>query len=419
MSQREDAVLPSAAIFMVVATVVSWLSWSKRTDRRKELKISNKATKHRSTRPSSEVSSSTDCNSRSDWPSHLQRALYKEERRGIMRPLITMKKPMYDNIVMLAPDGCTTLSTISRKKAQWYLQKGLATWHTTTLNGNARKDSVEASKRHNDLVADDDSLAIRLLFEPKVSAEPDKALQRYNTSFKSNCCVVCGAHCDYMRHYVVPYCYRMHFPSHYKTHLPHDVVLTCLSCHTHAERAAHRKMHQVEHDLRRAQRDSLHPTSAQAELVDKSVHQIQSAASALLHWPDRLPPKTLLAYQKRVQEWHLESMGSSSTNAPSDSDDNEANTAVSRTATLDPAVLHKACQLQSRRPNPHFVPGADLVIASLKLASEPNKFDPVALATFIRDWRRHFIDQLHPRHLPRGWSVQAAVHCDQHSLSSL
>jgi hypothetical protein len=230
---------------------------------------------------------------------------------------------------------------------------------------------------------------------------------------------VCGAHRDYMRHYVVPYCYRMHFPSHYKTHLPHDVVLLCLTCHAHAERAAHRRMHQVEQELRRAQRDSLHPTSAQAELVDKYLYQVQSAASALLHWPDRLPPDTILAYQRRVQEWYLGSKGSSSTNVSSASDDNNENAALHRTvASLDDAVLHKACQLQSRRPNPHFVPGADLVIASLKSkASEPNEFDPDALATFIRDWRQHFINQLHPRYLPRGWSVHAAVHCDRHSPS--
>jgi exonuclease 3'-5' domain-containing protein 2 len=418
MASREDAVLPSAAIFMVVAAVVSWLSWSKRMDRWKELEMSNEITKHCSTQRASlhkatEYSNSSSCRS-SDWPSHLQRELYKEERREIMRPFITMKKPMYDNIVMLAPDGCTTLSTISRKKAQWYLQKGLATWHTITLGETARNSSTMASKSRNDSVDGDDPLAIRLLFEPKVSAKPDAALQRYNTSFKSNCCVVCGAHRDYMRHYVVPYCYRMHIPPHYKTHLPHDVVLLCLTCHTHAERAAHRRMHQVEQELRQSQRDSLHPTSAQAELVDKHVYQVQSAASALLNWPDRLPPATILAYQERVQDWYLESTGSIS--APSASDHKEANAALSRTMTLDPAVLNKACQLQSRRPNPHFVPGADLVIASLQSqASEPNEFDPAALATFIRDWRRHFIEHLHPRFLPRGWSVQAAVRCDSHS----
>ena len=41
---------------------------------------------------------------------------------------------------------------------------------------------------------------------------------------------MCGRHGDYLRHNVVPHCYRSHFPLEMKTHLSHDVVLLCQAC---------------------------------------------------------------------------------------------------------------------------------------------------------------------------------------------
>ncbi len=49
-------------------------------------------------------------------------------------------------------------------------------------------------------------------------------------SDKENRCCVCGRRGNYLRHNVVPYCYRSLFPLSMKSHLSHDIVLLCQEC---------------------------------------------------------------------------------------------------------------------------------------------------------------------------------------------
>lgn len=331
-----------------------------------------------------------------DLPTHVQRELYKEERRELMRPLITMKNPMYDNIMMKDSDG-KILSSISLKKAKWYVKKGLAKWEPN--GSNETDETINLS-------------CIYLLFQPATS-DKDIDLQTYNASAKQNRCVVCGAKNDYMRHYVVPYCYRSLFPDHFKTHLPHDVVILCPPCHEIAEGQSHRRRKRLERAARVAQRDGLHRTSAQAELVDPYVHRVRSTATALLQWKARLPPAQIVAYEQLVRDWFRKPAEHGSVASESGSDDGMAVGEHGSSLALEfvscppsEAQLEHASKLECRRPNPHYVPGADLVIDSLKVNGNLND---EALADFVRDWRQQFVEGLHPRYLPKGWSVDAAV----------
>ena len=65
------------------------------------------------------------------FPPQKTRAMHKEERRQKKIPLLAMKKPMYDNVRLLDPQG-ELLSTISLKKAKWYARKELAVWTDKT-----------------------------------------------------------------------------------------------------------------------------------------------------------------------------------------------------------------------------------------------------------------------------------------------
>eukprot|EP01083_Nonionella_stella_P090351 252423_1 len=58
-------------------------------------------------------------------PSHLVREQMKEKRRKEKIPMLAMKSKMYDNITLCDPQG-QALSKISKKKANWYVKKGLA-----------------------------------------------------------------------------------------------------------------------------------------------------------------------------------------------------------------------------------------------------------------------------------------------------
>jgi len=283
-----------------------------------------------------------------ELPSHLKREVYKEDRRKKMTPLLTMEKPMYDNIKMKDPED-NLLCTISLKKARWYVKKNLAEW------------------------LDDSS--IQLLFKPKMQKK-DPQQVKYNQADKRNHCVVCGNTRDYMRHYVVPYCYRCQFPEQFKAHLPHDVVLLCPDCHVRAERASHKRMQLLEDELR----DD--PNTAFPHFVDRRLHSLRSSAHALLKWKNRLPFAKIQEYEAVLREW---------SGLPPDQE-------------LSTVHLEQASQLEERLPNPEYIPGPHLVIESLK--------DDSAIEAFVHDWRAHFVDSLQPRYLPAGWSVKSPVMCD-------
>jgi len=263
------------------------------------------------------------------------------------------------------------------------VRKNLATWTTT----------------NND--------EIQLLFQPEQSTNAPSTtsnynnLRQYNASIKQNCCVGCGAEQNYMKHYIVPFSYRTLFPDHFKTHLPHDICILCPDCHLNAQQESHHRMHQLEREERLRCAHKLHPTSHQPERVDSYRHKVQSAATALLDWRHKLPPATIDGYERLIQEWGQQ---------------HQANEPLEQ-------LLQTARQLQSRSPNPHYVSGAALVVDSLKNKNNNNVsssvlFDEEALAEFVRDWRRHFLQVVRPHHLPTGWSVDAPVQSDRRTNNS-
>lgn len=110
----------------------------------------------------------------------------------------TLRRQMYDNCRMEAPDG-ELLCTCDKTKAEWYVQKNLA------------------------IVINEDPYSIRLTFEPAGRAVGE--VGKYYTTPKENRCVVCGKEESFIRKNVVPRDYRKHFPSVIKDHSSHDVLL--------------------------------------------------------------------------------------------------------------------------------------------------------------------------------------------------
>ncbi|XP_069714365.1 exonuclease 3'-5' domain-containing protein 2 isoform X2 [Phaenicophaeus curvirostris] len=131
----------------------------------------------------------------------------KDPRRQKRKPLgvgySARKSPLYDNCFLHAPDG-QPLCTCDRKKAQWYLDKGIGELVST------------------------DPFVVKLRFEP--SGRPESQVDYYLT-VKENLCVVCGKRESYIRKNIVPHEYRRHFPIQMKDHNSHDVLLLCTSCH--------------------------------------------------------------------------------------------------------------------------------------------------------------------------------------------
>ena len=321
-------------------------------------------------------------------PPHVERDLYKEQRRKRLIPFLTMKKPMYDNILMQDPDG-NALSTISLKKANWYVNKNLADWIEQAT------ESQEQSNKNN---SQQEQSIIRLRFEPnRRVVDPDQA--QYHVTAKANQCVVCGAGADQdqghgIRHYVVPFCYRTLFPDEYKTHLSHDVVLMCIDCHVYAEQCSQRRRKQLEKAVQRAD-----PTTALPHIIDRHKQTVAKQALALLRRINQMPAARIAECQASVRDFH---------GLSSDDDNNNNN----NNAPLSTELLQTTAAMSYTRPNPTYIASATLVVEPL-LAAIYERHDDGPLAAFVRDWRTYFLQTSQPRYLPKGWSVDSAVHCDK------
>lgn len=341
----------------------------------------------------------------------MQMEFHKQVRWQKLIPKLIMKRPMYDNFRMYDPSG-TLLCTISQKKAHWYVRKNLATWNDDNNDDNDRDNSDASSSSRT---------AIQLRFEPKkkkkkqqqpqskpskvvstTSKEEDDDLplsEQYNRSIKQNRCVACGSTEQYMRHYVVPSCYRIHFPHVYKTHMPHDVVLLCPSCQIPAQKANQRQQRQLEreynnnnsnnHRHRRLENEAVSIDDLQHHniiddttnkyVINSHLQHLQSIATALTKWKDRLPPDRVNEYETTLCEWF-------------------------QTSKLNDQHLQQAQDLEYRSLNPQYVSGPERVVQSITASS--------GLEEFVRDWRRLFVTTMHPQYLPPGWSVDSPVRCD-------
>ena len=310
-------------------------------------------------------------------PAHVERNLYKEERRKRMLPLLAMKKPMYDNILMQDPDG-NPLSTISLKKAQWYIHKNLADW----IVRHDDDENHPNGKSNNITDPSDKQSIIRLRFQPSNRVPADQAL--YHTAPKANQCVVCGAQEHYMRHYVVPFCYRTLFPDDYKTHLSHDVVLTCADCHVRAEQYTQQRRNRLEKAVRKD------PRTAVPQIVNRSRQTLAKKALALLNQIHHMPPDRIAQCQADVRDF---------LQLPADQD-------------LTNEHLKQVSSMEYTEPNPNYIPGPILVVEPMLEEYQKDGRDDT-IRNFVQDWRQYFLDTSQPRYLPAGWSIDAPVHCDK------
>ena len=114
----------------------------------------------------------------------------------------------YSNIIMLGNEG-EQLTSVSERKADWFLRKGLAKEITPP----------EGFKR-----------AIQLIFNHKKVQSPEWASMAI-----PNQCTVCGCQEDLTLHHVIPYVFRREMPPEHKDHSREWCLLLCLKHHIEAE----------------------------------------------------------------------------------------------------------------------------------------------------------------------------------------
>ena len=132
-----------------------------------------------------------------------------------------------------------------------------------------------------DLADKVDEFTVRLKFESK--KDRTSADKFYQTS-KKNECVVCGAKDGLIKYYIVPQCYRKHFPIEIKSHSSHDIVLLCHDCH---------QMSQQKEGILRQRLCKLYGIADLNKRLnlDKNLVNISKGAKTYIHNKDTLPIK--------------------------------------------------------------------------------------------------------------------------------
>ncbi|NWH61046.1 EXD2 protein, partial [Geococcyx californianus] len=269
----------------------------------------------------------------------------RDPRRQKRKPLgvgySARKSPLYDNCFLHAPDG-QPLCTCDRKKAQWYLDKGIGELVST------------------------DPFVVKLRFEP--SGRPESQVDYYLT-VKENLCVVCGKRESYIRKNIVPHEYRRHFPIQMKDHNSHDVLLLCTSCHAISN--------YYDNHLKQQLAEEFHAPIGSEEgvrlLEDPLRRQVRSGARALLN-ADSLPDSRRAELLQSIKDFF-------------------------NTETVTPEMLQEAASLETRICNESYMPHG------LKVVQCFAKGGLRSLMQLERRWRQHFLDSMQPKHLPEQWSV--------------
>ncbi|GFR45631.1 hypothetical protein Agub_g7039 [Astrephomene gubernaculifera] len=278
-------------------------------------------------------------------PSSAQQQQQQQRRKE--RKLPTRKSVLYENCRLLAPDGAV-LCTCGAKKVRWYVERGLAhvvSEHPTT---------------------------IQLVFEPRGRGHAD---DEYYLSDKENRCCVCGSGGEYLRHSVVPHCYRQHFPPSMKSHLSHDIVLMCPPCHKTCSVCDQRRMEQ----LGRQFSAPLGPATAAKFRHDSGLGAVRSAGRALSNPKVVIPPDRRAELEQQL----LQHFG---------------------VAQLSPELIREAANVDPRQEDDTWRSHAEIVVSTLRERGGRGQ-----LEEFVRGWRRHFLSTMRPRHMPPHWRVDARV----------
>eukprot|EP00069_Balaena_mysticetus_P012430 bmy_07719T0 len=272
---------------------------------------------------------------------HQGRDPRKHKRKPLGVGYSARKSPLYDNCFLHAPDG-QPLCTCDRRKAQWYLDKGIG-----------------------ELVSEE-PFVVKLQFEP--AGRPESPGDYY-LMVKENLCVVCGKKDSYIRKNVIPHEYRKHFPIEMKDHNSHDVLLLCTSCHAISN-------YYDNHLKQQLAREFQAPTGSEEGLrllEDPERRQVRSGARALLN-AEGLPAHRKEELLQALREFY-------------------------RTDTVTEEMLQEAAGLETRISNENYIPHG------LKVVQRHTQGGLRSLMQLESRWRQHFLDSMQPKHLPQQWSV--------------
>ncbi|XP_070492794.1 exonuclease 3'-5' domain-containing protein 2-like [Chironomus tepperi] len=264
----------------------------------------------------------------------------KKEMSKVLKRSYTKSTNLYDNCFLQAPDS-TLLCTCDRKKAEWYVSKGLGT-----------------------LVESEPTFTVRLNFKP--AGMPVGEVGEYYQAKKENKCVVCGREDELIRKNVVPHEYRRYFPIVMKEKSSHDICLLCFHCHQISNMSDIKIKRMLE-----AKCDAPIYELPHNEDDLKKFRYIQRSARALLNQKIKIPEQRRTELEKIVQAAYPD-----------------------KTLTTD--FLNEIVN-ESEPQIEHKTSHGELVVDFYK------KND--GLIELEKIFRQHFLDTMQPQFMPKLWNI--------------
>jgi hypothetical protein len=241
---------------------------------------------------------------------------------------------------------------LSDKKANWYLERGLA--------------ALEEEK------------TIRLTFEPNGIGDTNL----YMLEDKESICVVCGVDHDLSFHHVVPYGYRKHFPLEWKTHSSHDNLLLCERCHHLYENSAWELKKSLQHVYA-----PISPSDKEAKIARSRAVR---AAFALVR--DAMPSSSVTNQREKFEQKRK--------NIPDHRIKELYDLVEPYVPNLDTGTIIAFVKDAKKNPDRQ-----DPIVDCEAVARVVVSRGEDEIRTFIERWRSHFIETTQPQFLSDNWDI--------------
>lgn len=204
-----------------------------------------------------------------------------------------------------------------------------------------------------------DDISIKLLFQPKGLG---KATSIYHLGEKPEICVVCGSGSFLTKHHCVPFRYRKYFPLDKKEHDCYDIFLLCRECHEKYEEKALALQEQIAKELGI-------PANSQS-CAAKNGKLFGICKSLAENWHN-IPQKRREELAKYVEEHQ-------------------------NTKITEQNIFEIWQSIPKSKQTMCFDHG--------KYVAEH-----ISIEDFCQRWRRHFVESMHPKFLPKYWKTDKQV----------
>jgi len=273
---------------------------------------------------------------------------------------------IYGNCKVYSPSGNLMFLCVE-KKANWYLDRfDKETGEPLAVKINHINPLLNSLMSFFGITPRE--LKIQLSFEPK---DEGNRGDKYSLSKKKNKCVVTGSKVlrNLTTHHITPHEYRKYMPEIYKSANSHDVVV--IQSNNHYE-------YELEADKLKLELAKKYdaPINGHKEVNHLLFYAIKSA-KALDSYIDEIPEKNIEIHKEKIRAY----------------------SGKKRVTKKLISELANTSFKEANRVRSH----GEIVVEKVMLGGDE------AMQEFVEMWRKHFIDTVKPKYMPKHWDIKRSA----------